>query len=107
MWSSFVSSAPVCWILYQDSRQWQVRPSELLHVSDEYVGYCLDQAVGFFGMKVESALDEAESNVSHKKSGRSRATAVRNARSQVLQRYGITTEGQEPRRQYADPAAMM
>lgn len=35
---------------------WSCRPSELLSISDEYVAYCLDEAVYYFGKHVETEL---------------------------------------------------
>lgn len=85
---------------------WQIRPSDLLHVSDEYVGYCLDQAVGFFGSFIEQELDQAEERVRSRK-GKTRESAVKQARMRVLQTYGISPGGGSGTRQFADPALMM
>lgn len=78
----------------------------LLHVKDEYVGYCLDQAVGFFGSKVENALEQAEEKVRARK-GKVRESAIKAARLGVLKQYGIIVEGsKQETRQFADPALM-
>lgn len=85
---------------------WQVRPSELLRVRNEYVAYCLDQAVGFFGSFIEQELDAAEERVRSRK-GKVRESAVKAARMGVLQTYGISPGGGSGTRQFADPALMM
>lgn len=79
-----------------------MRPSELLGLQrrdDEgYVAYCLDQAVGHFGVSVEVDLE----NAGHRPSKEERK--MENARKQVLARYfGDEVVG----KRFADPAAMM
>ena len=48
------------WALYQTAKQFSVRPSSLLDVSEPYAAYCLDNACGEFGRAVENALQEVE-----------------------------------------------
>lgn len=84
---------------------WSKSPSEHLRITDEYVGYCLDQAVGFFGVTVEQELEKAEDKVRSRK-GKTRESAIKSARLRVLTKFGIR-EGVTETRQYADPALMM
>jgi len=84
---------------------WGTRPSDLLRVEDDYVGYCLDQAVGFFGTFIESELEQAEERVRARK-GKTRESAIKAARMRVLRQYGIQSGATEAR-QFADPALMM
>jgi hypothetical protein len=84
---------------------WGARPSEFLRVEDDYVGYCLDQAVGFFGSFIESELEQAEERVRSRK-GKTRESAIKQARMRVLRQYGIQA-GQTEARQFADPALLM
>lgn len=39
---------------------WGVRPSELMGISDDYVAYCFDEAVGLFATHVRAELDKIE-----------------------------------------------
>lgn len=55
-----MSNRVKCWNLYQHAKTWVVRPSELLSISNDYVAYCLDEAVFTFGTWVESELDSIE-----------------------------------------------
>jgi hypothetical protein len=74
-----------------------------LAVSDEYIGYCLDQAVGYFGTTVEYELEKAEDKVRSRK-GKTRESAIKSARLRVLTAFGI--KDAETKR-FADPALMM
>lgn len=82
-----------------DAKTWGCRPSELLAIEDDYVAYCLDQAVGYFGRSVEAELEKAGANAKNE----SDATWKR---QQALDRF-IGDEDNKPRRgSFADPAAM-
>lgn len=88
------------WLLYQDSRTWRCRPSDLLGVEDQYAAYCLDQATAVWGRHIEHELEEASENAKDKNA------AVR-ARKAVLYQYFPELEDAEPQiGSYADPAAM-
>jgi hypothetical protein len=82
---------------FVDAKTWNCRPSDLLAITDDYVAFCLDQAVGYFGRVVEADLEAVEG----------KTDAERNQkRDRVLQKY-IGNEDEKPRRgQFADPAAM-
>lgn len=83
---------------------WRCRPSDILRIEDPYEGYCLDQAVGAFGSSVEAEMDKAEQAASKGKG--SSEQAVERAKKQVLERFGITGNGQGEQ-QFADPVAFM
>lgn len=57
MRSGFVRNSAVLWQTYQTAKQFQVRPSELLGISDPWTAYCLDNAVALFGSTLENELD--------------------------------------------------
>jgi hypothetical protein len=82
---------------FVDAKTWNCRPSDLLAITDDYVAFCLDQAVGYFGRVVEADLEAVEG----------KTDAERNQkRDRVLQKY-IGDKDEKPRRgQFADPAAM-
>lgn len=65
-------------------------------ISDEYVAYCLDQAVGHLGRAIESELGRVEAKSD------SEAMAKR---QRVLDRF-FDEETKPSRGAYADPAAM-
>lgn len=46
------------WQLHQKATRFHRPPSELLHIEDEWCAYCLDNAVNFFGVTLENALQE-------------------------------------------------
>lgn len=94
------------WLLYLDAKLWGKTPSEYLRITDPYKGYCLDQAIGFFGSKIETELQEAEDKVRSRK-GKVRESAIKQARERVLREYGILGEEQHQPRQFADPALLM
>lgn len=83
---------------------WNRPPSVHLRLESEYAGYCLDQAVGFFGSTVEYELEKAEEKVRSRK-GKTRESAIKQARLRVFTNFGIR-EGTAAGR-FADPALMM
>lgn len=81
-----------------DSKTWSCRPSDLLRIEDEYVAYCLDQAVGHFGRTLEGALEKAGSDAKNEAEAEWK-------RKKILNDY--IGENDKPQRGlYADPAAM-
>ena len=79
-----------------DAKTWNCRPSDLLNIENDYVAYCLDQAVGYFGRTLQAELDSVdekdEKTAEHK-------------RRRILERY--LGESDKPARGlFADPATM-
>jgi hypothetical protein len=56
------------WALYREAETWSTSPSVLLGVDDEYVAYCLNQAVTYFGKSVEAKMDKAAARAKNEKS---------------------------------------
>lgn len=80
-----------------DAKTWGVRPSELLAIDDEYVAYCLDQAVGYFGRTLEAELEKAGSDAKNEQEAEWK-------RKRILSDF--LGEDKKPQRgQFADPAA--
>ena len=79
------------------------RPSQLLGLaSDSYEAYCLDEAVIYFGLMVESELDEAAQG---KKSREQRR--AEQARKRVMDRIlGEEDQKKQGSSSFADPAQM-
>lgn len=48
------------WVLYVQAKEWVVRPSQLLGISDLYVAYCLDEACFTFGSYITGELEKVE-----------------------------------------------
>lgn len=44
------------WQLYSQAKQWGQRPSALIGITDDYVAFCVDEAVFVFGVAVEGEL---------------------------------------------------
>lgn len=58
--SSFVKNLPRVWGIYRLCQVYHCRPSELLHIDDSYTAFCLDEAIGVFGLGVENELNSVE-----------------------------------------------
>jgi hypothetical protein len=86
------------WLLFVDAKTWGVRPSELVAIDDEYVAYCLDQAVGYFGRTLEAELEKAGSDAKNEAEAEWK-------RTKVLSSF-LGEEDKPLRGTYADPAAM-
>jgi hypothetical protein len=74
-----VKNLPLMWGLYQKSKLWSTRPCALLGIDDPYVSYCVDEAVGSWGMYVENELDKIEG-----KNGKDTARKQHNKLLQLL-----------------------
>lgn len=84
-------------MLYVDCKTWSCRPSDILQIDDDYMAYCLDQAIGYLGRTIEAELDKVE--------GKTREETEQK-RSRVLDRF-LALDNEKPSRgQFADPAAM-
>lgn len=81
-----------------DAKTWSCRPSDLLNIQDDYVAYCLDQAVGYFGRTLESELEKAGSDSKNDNEAEWKRKAV-------LDRF-LDEDDKPQRGQFADPAAM-
>lgn len=46
------------WELYQQSKLWHKLPSEIVRITDDYIGYCFDEAVALFGTMVTQELEK-------------------------------------------------
>lgn len=84
---------PELWLLYNQAVTWRARPSELVAIDDEYVAYCLDQAVFHVGTTIKSELESVEGKTDQE------LTAKRQA---ILNKY--FSDEDTTARQYADPA---
>ena len=54
---SFVDSPSKLWLLYNQSKSFKCRPSDILFVEDELAAYSLNNAVWVFGTALEAALN--------------------------------------------------
>jgi hypothetical protein len=98
MWSSFVKKPEQIWMLWLKAKELKQRPSELLNIRlSNYVAYCLDEAVVFFGLQLEGMLDEAGQKPD-KESAR-----IERERKRVLDK--IFGDGDDTKH-FADPAVM-
>lgn len=43
-----------------DAKTWTCRPSSLLNIRNDYVAYCVDSAIAYFGRAVEHELESVE-----------------------------------------------
>jgi hypothetical protein len=88
-------------MLWQKCRALRKRPSELVSIGmSEYVAYCFDEAVVFFGLQLENMLEEASETG---KPSKEQQQAER-ARQQVLD--SVFGPSKTAGSGYADPAAM-
>lgn len=95
MSSSFVMNKQTAWLLYSEAKLWSTTPAQLVAVEDPYVAFCLNQAVGYWGLSIENAMHEVEGK-------NARDTAAR--RKLVLQQWLSDKDDDKPRGQFADPA---
>jgi hypothetical protein len=80
-----------------DARTWHCRPSDLLRIEYDYVAYCVDQAVAYFGRHLDAELNSVDA--------KDEADA-RWKRQAILDRY--LSDGKKPAKgRFADPAAML
>lgn len=86
------------WLLFVDAKTWSCRPSELLNIEDDYVAYCLDQAVGYFGRNLEAELEKAGSGAKNEEDAEWK-------RQRVLDNF-LGEDDKPQRGLFADPAAM-
>lgn len=49
---------------------WNVRPSQLLGIDDDYLAYCIDEAVGEYGSFVRGELEQVEGKNAKEVQGR-------------------------------------
>jgi hypothetical protein len=80
-----------------EATTWNCRPSDLVNLDDDYLAYCLDQAVGYVGRAIQAELDKVEAKTE---------SEAERKRKLVFERFFGDT--QKPSRGlYADPAAML
>jgi hypothetical protein len=72
---------------------WNVRPSSLAGLTDEYLAYCFDQAVGEWGAFVRNELDKVKGK---------NADSVAGKRALVLKKL---LEAKTPAARFATPTA--
>lgn len=75
----------------------RVRPSALLGIDDEYVAYCLDEAVVEFGGAVQAAVDDVKEHKNPK------VTAAK--KLETLHKYLGLNEGPSKVKKFAAPSA--
>lgn len=84
-------------MLYNDATTWGCTPADYIGVDDEYLAFCLNQAVAYAGKFIENAMEEA--------AGKAKTTkAAQAARDRVLKKY-LSKPGE--RSQFMDPAVFM
>lgn len=86
--------------MWQQSKAFHCRPSDLLAIDDELTAYYFDRAVYTFGKALEAELDRVSQSTGKGKQKKSQ-TQINMARSQVMNRW----LGPAPR--YRDPVAEM
>lgn len=87
------------WAVWQQSKTYKTKPSELMHIEDEVTAYYLDRAVFTFGTALEAELDKAGQTKGKQKKSQ---TQVQMAKQMVLNRW-LSDPGEQ---KFADPAAM-
>lgn len=97
MWKPFVANRQTAWLIYSEAKLWGTRPSVLLDIQDTYVAYCFDQAIGYWGVAIESAMDEVEGK-------NAKDTAAK--RQAVLKRFLYPDDSSARQGRFADPAIM-
>lgn len=88
------------WLLWQKARALHLQPSSILGIDDPYVAYCLDEAVIFFGLRLESMLEEATNPTPSKEERQ-----AKDAQDRVLRQVFGDEINIAPKK-FADPALM-
>lgn len=90
------------WLLWVKAKSLGVTPSSILGIEQgTYPAYCLDEAVIFFGLTLESMLEKAGQKPSKEE------RRVMRARESLLEK--VLGDDDEPKKNkgFADPALMM
>lgn len=80
MSSPFVRSSQRVWEVWQLSKNYRCRPSDLLNITHPVQAFYLDRAVWTFGTSLEGALAECED-------GKKKAPQIKAAKQRVLTRW--------------------
>lgn len=65
------------WNVYLESRTWRTKPSNLFGIADEYVAYCLDEAVAMVGNHITNELEKIQGKNGRQIEGRRQAALNR------------------------------
>lgn len=67
---------PRNWRLFRLARELHCRPSDLLGIKNDYVAFCVDEAIVEFGTALENAIDKATQNAKNNRAAEGRAKHV-------------------------------
>lgn len=80
-------------MLFNQATTWRVPPSDLLSIDDEYVAFCLNQAVFHIGITIKAELEGVEGKNSKE---------IEQKRSRIIDKY--FSDEDTVAKGYADPA---
>lgn len=80
-------------MLFNQATTWRVPPAELLSIDDEYVAFCLNQAVFHVGITIKSELEGVEGKNSRE---------IEQKRARIIDKY--FSDEDTTAKSYADPA---
>lgn len=84
----------LCWRIYSTAKAWDVTPSKLLNIEDDYAAFCLDEGLAEMGGFIQSELKKIKG----------KKQKVVDARRAAMLEAIITGN---PAKRFADPAARM
>jgi hypothetical protein len=76
IWNDFVENSTMLFEVWTSAKQWGIRPSELLHISDEVAAYHLDRAVLLFGTSLEDDIERETRDAKDQKAAEAKARLV-------------------------------
>lgn len=89
-----MSSLLNSWVLFNQSKTWRCRPSEILGVTDPYSAFCVDEAVYYVGISIQNELNEVEGREKDPKKARRKVESYLNNRLGIKPKFAVARPGQ-------------
>jgi hypothetical protein len=75
---------PRAWLIFSQAKQFNRAPSDILRIEDDYVAYCLDEAIWWFGTYVESEVAAAQKSRGKKDNERKQQVRAENRFREIM-----------------------
>jgi len=72
------------WGLFNNAQLWHQRPSQLVDITDGYEAYCFDEAVAYFGHRIQEEVEKI--------TDKNTKTQERKRKNKLLQLLGVPAE---------------
>lgn len=91
------------WQVFNTAQTWNCRPSILLGVDDEYLAYCLDQAVSILGNGITNELNNVGTTDTDRRAKAREAKVQRQISKRLSQLLGLPESQAATEKQYRTP----